>query len=92
MKYIKKFDSVNTEYTPEYNIGDYVVLYSEDGVGKIKSFNFSHKDFDYWYLVEVIIQNQLIPMTLRNENIKRLATSEEIEEFELKIVTNKYNL
>lgn len=89
MKYLKNFESVSFGY----NVGDYVILYYEDTVGKIKSINKNDYEDYNDYHVEVIIGNKLISIpTVTYENIKRLATTQEIEEWKLKIDSNKYNL
>lgn len=89
MKYLKKFESKILNYKE----GDYIILYYEDTVGKIKSINKNEYEDYKNYHVEVIFQNKLISIpTVTYENIKRLATPKEIEDYKLEIQQNKYNL
>jgi hypothetical protein len=103
MKYIKSFEKsimddvsnhiMNNYYGGNLKAGDYVMLHN-DSIGKIIDIDIDVTDSDIIknYVTEVIIQNQLIPIKLRYDNVKRLATPEEVEEWKLKIVTHKYNI
>jgi hypothetical protein len=104
MKYIKSFEKslmdddvikhvMDNYYDGDFEVGDYVMLHS-DSIGKIvdSDIDITDRGIIKYFVIEVIIQNQLMPIKLRYDNIKRLATPEEIEDWKLKIVTNKYNI
>jgi len=98
MKYIKKFEE-QTEYKPfSFKVGDIVKIISDDNSDS-EVVNQIHKIIDideysnpYIYLVLLDDYNIDGECDYFRKQDLQLATSEEIEEFQLKIDTNKYNI
>jgi len=99
MKHLKAFES--TYWEQNYRIGDYVLLDLErieeegynkdvikfiDNMGKIVKYE---EDQSYEYTVE-FYTNTTIPV--REEEILRKLTPEEITEYKMKKDANKYNI
>ena len=92
----------------EYKIGDYILLKNDDDSvkpeakiidieDKRKFFDFDLKDAGIkvriTYDIEVFSDsNELIETFVYAEEIERFLTPKEIEEFELKLSANKYNI
>jgi hypothetical protein len=90
----------------KYNAGDYVILDNSDPdkqwkvnlCAKILDNNsnqnrhYEKPNIDY-YIETFLLENQMINnFWVDEEEIERLATTEEIEDYELKIAANKYNI
>jgi len=103
MKYIKTYEE-NKKY-PKYNVGDYVLLsikkidknnikygnddpisIPDDSLAQIVGIDFN---VDYPYTSKFYNNREF---DLKPNEIIRLLTPEEIEEFEMKKEANKYNL
>ena len=93
MKYIKKYES------KKYNVGDYVILNFDTDVKNFLEDNAP----DYDYIGKIIaIEKRSHPIkiifyngydfNILEKEILRLATAEEITDFESKINAKKYNL
>lgn len=96
MKYLKTYED---HYDLTYDVGDYVLVYGE----RFKeNYNPSREDIKF-KIIEVDYSDHNTPYLLisadgmdlwvpENKWIKRKMTPEEIEEYELKVGANKYNL
>lgn len=103
MKYLKLFEKIGKsgfeeyEEKQEFEEGDYVILTSyyfikQGQVIKVKKIE---EDFStyFFYIVEIAFaDNDVGNLTLRNGEIDRLMTPEEIEEYEMKKNSIKYNI
>lgn len=105
MKHIKTFEShpfLSTFKGPKYNVGDYVIL-KEDDVHKrwkVKLEGFIYKMFynsveqQYNYRVEgeYVHNNKETTFFISDSDIERKMTPEEIEDYQLRKESKKYNL
>ena len=90
MKYIKRFETYGD--TLRYKENDYIIINTPEGekVGQIT--NIKHLYADIWPY-EVTIANSYKDSFMRSDKeIVRLATPEEIEEYELEKNAYNYNL
>lgn len=99
MKHIDDIkDYLEKTYLPlkDYKIGDYVELYSND-IGKIVDIKVDRLEINdetetKSYIIEILVQNKIIAMPFLYENIKRILTPEEVEQYKIALTANKYNL
>jgi len=76
----------------EYNIGDYVLFLDPNTKKDISGKIINIVSGFFPYRIEFFYKNKInLGLLKKNEIIKKL-TPEEIEEFEMKVNTNKYNL
>jgi len=106
MKYLKKFETVQSDIKSfNYNIGDFVLLDLESikQTNKIvsvlptdefvKIIKFSPKTSPFIYIIDFPTSgNGDGEFYITENNIKRKATQDDIEKYEIKKDINKYNL
>jgi hypothetical protein len=96
MKYLKTYENLNKEN--EYEIDDYVHLAKEDSwkvypdVKIIKIITYDNKDNEIRVESQMKTSNSIKTFWIDLEEIERKSTPEEIENYELRKNTNKYNL
>ena len=101
MKYIKAYENFNFF---KYNIGDYVLLYNKLEYNwtidlRVKIIGFEGGNYKMEaheitpnYKLGVTSLNTVIFTHLKDDIIERKLTPEEIDEFEMMLQANKYNL
>ena len=90
-KYIKNFEILDSEY---YNIGDYVIINSDwlNRIAIIQNILFG-EDFEFKILTfSKYNKKDTYTLSVTGDEIIRKATQEEIDEFQLEINADKYNL
>ena len=102
---IKKFENFKAEQ--KYKVGDYILLSEDDGwsvelecriidVGGDKVYDKLADNYDIYpkYKVKTFIirNNEEHEFWVENHEIERKMTPEEVEEYKLSKLTNKYNL
>lgn len=104
MKYIKKFEAITNYEVSDYILLDIDKIkdnnknassYYEpiDNMAIITAVH-NYQDAPLWYVYDIEFYNgkDLDFNSITDEEIKRKLTTEEIEKFNLKVKTNKYNL
>jgi hypothetical protein len=84
MKYIKTYESLD-----EPEVGDYIFPNFTHYICKIVKIN---KKWPNPYRIEYLCGNEILMMNCQKSDIHRFATPSEIERYELKIATLKYNI
>jgi len=104
MRYIKTYEEVVGGNVLKYFTNDYVILDSNDyewhvdtcvKIVDVSIIVQKYKKITMRLKVEAIDKrknNDIITFWINEDEIDRYATPEEIEEYEIKIKTNKYNL
>ena len=94
MKYIKTYEN-NYNSNVIYNIADYIILEDTKLWAKepYKCCLILNKVFNSHYNVKTFDKNyEIFNFYVKDDDILRLATPDEIEEYKIKINQNKFNL
>ena len=99
MKYIKTYEDIgNEDLDISYGIkvGDYIkVKGPEFGGAKVLSSELTDKGYgdpDMYYYCEFIFNNQMVESWIKDSDIERKMSTEEIEQFKIKLDLIKYNI
>lgn len=102
MKHLKTFENYDDELI--YKPKDYIVLNSDEIDNTNKAYSFKNKTIDIFCKIKNIVRRQNYPfvyevefyndtcLLIQNNEIERLMTTEEIEKFEMKKTTSKFNI